>query len=107
MSTSSFICVMAGMALGAGAAFFGWWYSGKESDKYPSGIEEEVCEDIKSRQRSGVEKYGVTVADNPLELKEWLQHAYEESLDNAIYLKRAVRQIEGTESRLETDEADQ
>jgi len=35
----------------------------------------------------------VTVADNPLELREWLQHAYEETLDKAVYLKRAIDEI--------------
>ena len=34
--------------------------------------------------------YGQTVSDNPLEVDEWLQHAYEEALDLAIYLKRAI-----------------
>lgn len=59
-----------------------------------TGIEAEVCKDIAERQRKGVAKYGVTVADNPLSLKEWLQHAYEESLDLPIYLKRAIMAME-------------
>lgn len=56
----------------------------------PSGIEAEVCNDIADRQQKGIAKYGVTVAENPLVLKQWLQHAYEETLDKAIYLKRAI-----------------
>jgi len=32
------------------------------------------------------------VANNPLSHKEWLQHAYEEALDMAIYLKRAMEE---------------
>ena len=60
----------------------------------PTGIESEVCDDIASRQAKGIAKYGTTVADNPAALKEWLQHAYEETLDQAIYLKRAIREIE-------------
>ena len=59
----------------------------------PSGVEAEVCRDIGERQRKGVAKYGTTVAENPLELREWLQHAYEETLDKAIYLKRAIWQL--------------
>lgn len=59
-----------------------------------TGIEAEVCADIAKRQQLGISKYGVSVADNPLELKQWLQHAYEECLDQAVYLKRAIRQIE-------------
>jgi hypothetical protein len=42
----------------------------------------------------GVAKYGTTVADNPLPLRAWLQHAYEETLDEAIYLKRAIEEID-------------
>ena len=62
----------------------------------PSGIEAEVCADIASRQARGIVKYGTTVADNPLSLKEWLEHAYQETLDTAVYLKRAIREIENT-----------
>jgi len=61
---------------------------------FPSGIEAQVCADITSRQVKGRNKYGVTVAENPLELKAWLQHAYEEALDQAIYLKRAIAEME-------------
>lgn len=58
-------------------------------------IETQVCTDILDRQRCGIAKYGVTVADNPLDLRAWLQHAYEEHLDAAIYLKRAISELEG------------
>jgi len=58
-----------------------------------TGIEKEVCEDIEKRQQMGIKKYGVTVQDNPLSLKEWLQHAYEERLDLSIYLKRAIKEL--------------
>jgi hypothetical protein len=34
------------------------------------------------------------VQDNPLPLRAWLQHALEEALDLAIYLQRAVEQID-------------
>lgn len=60
----------------------------------PTGIELAVCEDIARRQALGVAKYGTTVADNPLSLRAWLQHALEESLDQAIYLKRAIAEID-------------
>lgn len=56
-----------------------------------------VCEDIKDRQMSGIWKYGTTVAENPLTHAEWLQHAYEEALDLAIYLKRTMQEIERKE----------
>lgn len=57
-----------------------------------SGIEELVCRDIEERQRRGIAKYGKTVAANPLVLREWLTHAYEEALDFAIYLRRAMEE---------------
>lgn len=43
----------------------------------PTGIEAMVCDDITKRQQLGIQKYGTTVADNPLTHVEWLQHAYE------------------------------
>jgi hypothetical protein len=55
-----------------------------------TGTEARVCEDIAERQRKGLAKYGVPVADSPLSRREWLQHAYEECLDQAIYLKRLI-----------------
>jgi len=53
-----------------------------------------VCLDIAERQAKGIAKYGTTVADNPLSLRSWLQHAYEETLDKAVYLKRAIAEID-------------
>jgi hypothetical protein len=60
----------------------------------PTGIEAMVCEDIAKRQALGIAKYGTTVADNPLPLRQWLRHAYEEALDQAIYLRRAIDEID-------------
>lgn len=57
-------------------------------------IEYMVAADIFERQRVGLKKYGVSVKDNPLPLRDWLQHAYEESLDHAIYLRRAMNEID-------------
>lgn len=62
-----------------------------------TGTEALVCDDIAERQRMGINKYGTTVCANPLELRQWLQHAYEESLDKAIYLKRAIQKIDAGE----------
>lgn len=63
------------------------------------GIEAEVCIEIARRQEHGIAKYGTTVADNPLVLRQWLQHAYEETLDKAIYLRRAMAEIDAQERR--------
>lgn len=56
-------------------------------------IETKICADILERQKRGLQKYGVSVADNPLDLRQWLQHAYEECLDQAVYLKRIIDSI--------------
>ena len=59
-----------------------------------SGTEARVCLDIAKRQQLGIKKYGTTVEGNKLTTKEWLQHAYEEALDMAVYLKRTMEEME-------------
>ena len=56
-------------------------------------IIEQIAEDLRSREARGIAKYGCIVDDNPLILREWLQHAYEECLDQAVYLKRAMDEL--------------
>lgn len=63
-----------------------------------SGIEAIVCSDIANRQRLGIAKYGTTVAQNPLELRQWLEHLYEELLDAAVYVRRSMAEIDQLES---------
>lgn len=58
------------------------------------GTEAEVVRLIAQRQQLGIKKYGTTVLANPLSLREWLQHALEECLDQAVYLKRAIQEID-------------
>lgn len=55
-----------------------------------SGIELAVSKDLEARQSLGLSKYGVSVENNPLSEDEWIQHAYEEALDLAVYLKRLM-----------------
>ena len=70
-------------------------YLGQQaSNGVPTGVEAEVCALIASRQRAGIAKYGMTVADNPLALRDCLQHALEEVLDQAVYLKRAINELD-------------
>ena len=57
-----------------------------------TGIEKLVIQDIAKRQQLGIRKYGVNVQDNPLTEIQWVQHAYEEALDLAIYLKRLINE---------------
>ena len=58
------------------------------------GIEKLVCQDIEARQQLGLKKYGLSVENNPLRLREWLEHAYQECLDQAIYLRRAMQELD-------------
>ena len=59
-----------------------------------TGIEAKVCADIAERQIKGLSKYGVSVQDNNLPLREWLQHQYEELLDAAVYCRRAIEELD-------------
>jgi ribosomal protein L37E len=67
----------------------------------PTGIEALVVQDIAARQQLGIAKYGTTLADSGLAPLQILQHAYEEVLDQATYLKavieaaKAVYDVEG------------
>jgi len=56
-------------------------------------IVESVREDLDNRSKVGIKKYGVTLDRTDLSLSDWLQHAYEETLDNALYLKRAMKDL--------------
>lgn len=64
------------------------------ADGAATGTEARVCQDIARRQQRGFLKYGFTVEENPLPLISWLRHAYEECLDQAVYLRRAIEEIE-------------
>lgn len=65
----------------------------------PDGTEARICTEIAARQQMGINKYGTTVAENPLSLREWLVHAKQEALDQAIYLQRAIEEIDAREGR--------
>lgn len=65
----------------------------------PDGTEARICTEIAARQQMGINKYGTTVAENPLSLREWLAHAKQEALDQAIYLQRAIEEIDAQEAR--------
>jgi hypothetical protein len=57
-------------------------------------IVEGVRSDLKDRSEVGIEKYNTTLDRTDIDLKGWLQHAYEETLDKALYLKRAIKELE-------------
>jgi len=49
-----------------------------------------VMSDLNQRSKLGITKYGVTLDRTDLSRKQWLQHAYEECLDQANYLKKLI-----------------
>lgn len=53
-------------------------------------VVEAVRTDLLQRSEVGVVKYGVTLCRSGLSVREYLQHAYEETLDHANYLKGAI-----------------
>jgi hypothetical protein len=63
-----------------------------------SGTEAAICKDIASRQQVGIKKYGTTVRANNLSLRQWLQHSYEEKLDDIVYMRRAIEEIDAEEA---------
>jgi hypothetical protein len=57
-------------------------------------VVEAVRADLLRRSQFGIAKYGVTLDRTDLNLRDWLQHAYEECLDQANYLKRSIMEID-------------
>ncbi len=70
--------------------------SGFYEAKYatPSETLSNVIHDLRTREAVGLKKYGTTVNRPDLSLRDWLQHTYEEVLDQAMYLKRAISLID-------------
>ena len=68
---------------------------GITSDK----VVQSVMNDLNERSRIGVEKYNTTLEREDLSLKDWLQHTYEETLDKANYLKRAILELEKNDTQ--------
>jgi len=56
----------------------------------PKKVYAQVMLDLRAREKMGIEKYGVSVDRAELDALKWMQHAYEESLDHAIYMKKLI-----------------
>lgn len=72
-------------------------HGGDRAEQPRDRVIEAVRADLLRRSQLGIKKYGVTLERTNLSLKDWLQHAYEETLDQANYLKRAIIEIEKQE----------
>ena len=55
---------------------------------------EQVRALLLSRSETGLKKYGCTTDRTDLNLADWLRHALEEALDLAVYLQRALNELE-------------
>jgi hypothetical protein len=55
-----------------------------------SNILDETIKDLYKREIRGLREYGTTMDRTDLSQDEWLQHAYEEALDLALYLKKLL-----------------
>jgi len=53
-----------------------------------SNLLTQVIAELEARELKGMETYGTTLDRQDLTRSEWLQHAYEEALDLALYLKK-------------------
>jgi hypothetical protein len=63
-------------------------------------IVEAVKKDLTERSNKGIDKYHTTLDRTDLSLKDWLQHAYEECLDQANYLKKSIILLENGEQQI-------
>jgi hypothetical protein len=60
--------------------------------KYVSDLLNEVIVDMILREKKGFSEYNHTMDRTDLTKEEWIQHAYEEALDLALYLKKIMKQ---------------
>lgn len=67
---------------------------GRNSMKADDNAVEANRQSLLDRSNVGIAKYGTTLTDNKGDLRYWLNHALEECLDQANYLKRAIMEID-------------
>lgn len=80
----------------------------RASNMTPADVDrvvEAVRADLLQRSQLGIKKYGVTLDRTDLGLRDWLQHAYEETLDQANYLKRAIIELDAFRSEIESHDS--
>ena len=59
-------------------------------DEEKDTIVEAVRDDLQKRSEIGIKKYNTTLDRTDLTEIDWLNHAYEEALDLALYLKKTI-----------------
>jgi len=53
-------------------------------------VVENLIDRFRGRSRLGIKKYGTTLDDNNLSLKEWLTHMMEELMDASLYANKMI-----------------
>lgn len=61
----------------------------------------ETIKDISARAEVGLKKYGTTMDRTDLTASDWVEHAYQELLDGALYLKRLKKDMVALQQELE------
>ena len=54
---------------------------------------ESVVDSLRERAKLGLKKYGTTTERTDIDLKGWIQHALEETMDLCIYLERIKQEL--------------
>lgn len=67
--------------------------SNSNTTTFTDSIVFDVIKEIAERAEAGLAKYGTTMDRTDLSASDWIQHAYEEALDMAIYLKRLKKDM--------------
>lgn len=70
-----------------------------------SKLLDQVINDLKAREKKGLETYGTTMDRTDLTASEWDQHLYEELLDAVLYLKKGKEMDENLVMRSITSAA--
>jgi len=59
-----------------------------------SKIEDSVCDKIQQRAEVGKNKYGVTMEEEVLSIREWLNHLQQELMDASVYIEKLLGLVE-------------
>jgi hypothetical protein len=65
----------------------------KKTKPKKDAIVSSVIDKYKERSATGIKKYGTTLADNPAQLTDWLNHLQEELMDAVLYIERTKGEI--------------
>lgn len=74
---------------------------GESTTVFTDSVVFDVIKEIAGRAEVGLKKYNKTLDREDVISSEWVQHAYEECLDMALYLKRLKRDIIKLEEELQ------